>query len=817
MLGRKIGTGLVSVGWRLKPLPVPILRVGGLCTAPFCAGGVKPAGRLDGRSTEGTAFNPRKNAALFAACCTFYFLLSASFAAAGTPQEADARGLKLVAEQRWAEALVLYEEAVAAHPDYVPLLRNMANVCVVGKKPGRAIGALQRAVVLEPSHEGSWKLLRELLLSGGREAEWISWAARWNRAAKSEAAFRALAGAHWRAGRRSQALALIRSRPPLRAAFEGTPLPAPSTSLRELVLVVTLDTFRDDLVEPAVTPALHRLVREGHRFRDCTAVAPITLPAHATLLTGQYPNHTGVRDNSIYRLPAEAVTLAEAYKAKGWETGAFVSAYILDRRFGLDQGFHAYGDRFAPAEAGGRFPESRRAEETLGEAAVWLAEQNAPRVFLWVHLYDTHAPYDAPFPFDEAWPERPYRAEAAYLDHALGRFLDRLRAAPFWNQSTVVVAGDHGESLGEHGEATHGFLLYQSTLQVPLILRLPGMGGGVEHSVPVSQVDLFPTLLERLGGETPPNDGVPLFTAKPGRVLYSETQIALPFRWSDLYRARRGRLAFTGPPAGRAFDLDADPRETGPLGTSTPELAAALERYRADARVSDQGPAPLDEEAMARLRSLGYAHVGGASVRPEAAVLPDPEGRMGALGLYQRAFEAEEKGDLKQLALRARELAAAEGDNPALLAFAAEWLNRAGDPREAARLVGKALVLDPRYAQALFYRGYLREARGDRKGASADYAAALAEHPGHFLARYNLSRLLLMGGEWSRAEAEIGAILERLPNHAYTLNNLAYLKMKRDADCAGALDLARKANHLKPGDAVLKESLESIRKGCQKQ
>ena len=751
-------------------------------------------------------------------------LLAAAFAAAETPQQADARGLKLVVEQRWEEALSLYDEAVKAHPGHAPLLRNLANVCVVEKKHGRAIDALQGAVALEPSHEGSWKLLRELLLSGGREGEWVGWAARWNRAAKSEESFRALAGAHWRAGRRSQALALIRSRPPLRASLEGAPLPAPSASIRELVLLVTLDTFRDDLIDPAVTPALHRLAREGHRFRDCTAVSPITLPAHASIMTGLYPNRTGVRDNSIHRLPPQAETLAEAFKARGWATGAFVSAYILDRRFGLDQGFDAYGDRFAPMEAGGRFPESRRAEETLGEAAAWLAGLKGDRAFLWVHLYDTHAPYDPPFPFSEAWPERPYRGEAAYLDHTLGRFFDVLRGSPLWKGATVIVVGDHGESLGEHGEATHGFLLYQSTLHVSLIVRLPGQGRGEAHAVPVSQVDLFSTLLGRLGAETPENDGVPLFTAKPGRTLFSETQIPLPFRWSDLYRARHRAVVYTGPPANRWHDLETDPHELEPLSSQESArpagrgLAKLLEAYRAAvprwSGVSTD--AALDEEALARLRSLGYVHALSAGLTAPSTGLPDPEQKMGALALYQRALEAEEKGEMNALAARARELAEKERDNPALLAFSAEWLNRAGDVKEAARRVDQALAIDPRYAQALFYRGYLREAKGDRKGAAADYAAALAEHPGHFLARYNLSRLLLMGGEWARAEAEIEAILDRLPNHAYTLNNLAFLKMKRDGDCAGALELALKANNLKPGDAVLKESLESINKACQK-
>ena len=151
-----------------------------------------------------------------------------------------------------------------------------------------------------------------------------------------------------------------------------------------------------------------------------------------------------------------------------------------------------------------------------------------------------------------------------------------------------------------------------------------------------------------------------------------------------------------------------------------------------------------------------------------------------------------------------------------MLSFAAEWLNRAGDSKAAAKLVEQALALDPRFAQGLFYRGYLREARGDLRDAAGDYAAALKEQPGHFLARYNLSRIYLMKGEWSRAEAEMKQILERLPNHAYTLNNLAYLAMKRDQDCGRALELAEKANGLKPSDAVLKESLESIRKVCRK-
>jgi arylsulfatase A-like enzyme/predicted Zn-dependent protease len=749
-------------------------------------------------------------------------LLWAVSAAAETPRQADAEGLRLVVEKRWEEAEARYEAAVERFPDYVPLRRNLANLYVLGKQYDKAVSALQRAVVLDPAHEGTWRLLREMMLSTGRPGAWVPWAARWNRTARTDAAFRALVGAHLRAGHLSQARALARSRPALREALEGPPLPAPSPSLKRLVLLVTLDTFRADCLDPDLTPALWALAGRSHRFSDCTAVAPITLPAHASLLTGLYPNHTGVRDNSVYRLAPEAPTLAEAFKAAGWETGAFVSAYILDRRFGLDQGFDAYGDRFAPAEAGGRFPESRPAGETLAEAARWLAGRKGDRAFLWVHLYDTHAPYEPPFPFDQAWPERPFRGEAAALDHALGRFLGPLMASRLWAGTLVAVVGDHGESLGEHGEATHGFLLYQATLHVPLLLRLPGQAAGADHPVPVSQVDLYPTLLEWLAVPAPAHDGEPLLKAGPGRVLYSETQIPLPFRWSDLYRARRGGWTFTAPPAGRWHDLERDPREQDPV--PAPPAAEAGGRpldllvaaYRAEApRFGAGAGAALDEEAMARLRSLGYAHVGGASARPDVGGLPDPEGKMEALTLYQRALEAEEKGDLGALAHRARELAAAEADNPAMLAFAAEWLNRAGDAGGAMKLVARALELDPRYAQALFYRGYLREGRGDPAGAASDYAAALREQPGHFLARYNLSRLFLVKGEWARAEGEIRAILERLPNHAYTLNNWAYLKMKRDRDCAGALELAQRAFTLKPGDPVLKESVASIEKACR--
>jgi arylsulfatase A-like enzyme len=277
------------------------------------------------------------------------------------------------------------------------------------------------------------------------------------------------------------------------------------------VLLVTLDTTRADRLgcygyTDAHTPALDSLAAQGVLFERAFTPAPVTLPAHASLLTGLVPPVHGVRDNGIYRLRDEAVTLAELLGDAGMVTAATVAAYVLASRFGLAQGFSHYDERLKgqlgkPAA----FYVERPAEEVTDAALGWLEKRNDKKnFFLWVHYFDPHSPYVPPARFDSLCPGRPYDGEIAYMDSQLGRLLGALRSDGQYENTLVVVVGDHGEALGEHGEPTHGIFLYNSTVRVPLIVKFPAgehAGGRVDANV--SLVDIFPTVLERAGLSVP--------------------------------------------------------------------------------------------------------------------------------------------------------------------------------------------------------------------------------------------------------------------------------------------------------------------------
>ncbi|MEM1179641.1 MAG: sulfatase, partial [Acidobacteriota bacterium] len=277
---------------------------------------------------------------------------------------------------------------------------------------------------------------------------------------------------------------------------------APIERLARPFVLVTLDTTRPDRLQPygaddVATPTLLRLAREGVVFEEAMAVAPITLVAHTSLLTGLNPPRHGVRNNGIHFVGDELETMAEILGGHGYRTAAFVSASVLEARYGLDQGFETYDDDLSTGtNRQPRVVPDRSAGATVDAASRWLDSVRADeRFFLWVHFYDPHAVYSPPAPYRDRYRDRLYDGEIAYMDAELGRLLGH----PALADAAVAVVGDHGESLGEHGEQTHAILAYQSTLHVPFFLQVPGGPEGLRVPTPVSHVDLLPTALDLLG------------------------------------------------------------------------------------------------------------------------------------------------------------------------------------------------------------------------------------------------------------------------------------------------------------------------------
>ncbi len=398
------------------------------------------------------------------------------------------------------------------------------------------------------------------------------------------------------------------------------------------VLLVTLDTTRADRIgcygyAPAKTPVLDRLAAEGVEFLDAIAPVPCTLPSHSSMFTGLYPPSTGVRYNVLFKLGDDQTTLAERYKKAGYATAAFPASSTVGKAFGLAQGFDLYDEPSGAAEAAAQgMIRERKANEGVDHALAWLRQHRGDRFFVWLHIWDPHWPYRPPFPFSQEFKKSPYDGEIAFADRELGRLFDFLRSEKLWDDTLVVVAGDHGEGLYDHAESQHAFLCYESTLRVPLLIKAPGGRAGLEVKTPVSLVDLAPTLVEisRLPDEGKPMQGRSLRRALEGRKLderplYFEALAgSIVYGWSSLEGIRDGALKLIDSVKPEVYDLASDPGETQNLAAGDPgrtrELAAMLEEEKAKLAPGGSGtkaeePA-LDPEARARLASLGY--VGGS-------------------------------------------------------------------------------------------------------------------------------------------------------------------------------------------------------------
>ncbi len=430
------------------------------------------------------------------------------------------------------------------------------------------------------------------------------------------------------------------------------------------LLVVTLDTTRADRLgcygyAKAATPTLDALARRSIRFANATSVAPITLAAHASIFTGRYPFQHGVRLNAEYRLPPGEVTLAERLRAQGYETAAFVSAFVLDARYGLDQGFDLYDDR---VEAGGGtgFPAGtieRPADRVTDAALLWLEGRSPGRPFFaWVHYFDPHAPYQPPAALAARFAGRAYDGEIAFVDQQLGRLLARLAAKGLESRTVVVALGDHGESLGDHGESTHSVFVYDSVIHVPFLLSVPGasgVAGSVEEGV-VSQVDLVPTLLQLLGvkgspaGSEPALDGRSLVGSAPppDRSVFSESLAPfLDFGWAPLYALRRRDDKAILAPRPEYYDLRSDPAELKDLGSvDGPPRAAREPLLRALSALAERA-APItspassgpDPDVRERLAALGYAAGAGPGGPAAGGALRDPKDM---IGVSQKLIQA---------------------------------------------------------------------------------------------------------------------------------------------------------------------------------
>ncbi|HEX7191381.1 MAG TPA: sulfatase-like hydrolase/transferase [Thermoanaerobaculia bacterium] len=532
---------------------------------------------------------------------------------------------------------------------------------------------------------------------------------------------------------------------------------------RPNVLLITLDTFRADRIG-ANTPNLQKLATESVRFTNADSPVPLTLPAHCSILSGVLPLHHGVRNNGANPFPADRETLATAFATAGYRTGAFVSSFVLDHRFGLQRGFDRYDDeipRDATAEAN-TLEAERRGDVTVDRALAWMHETGARPYFAWVHLYDAHAPYAPPAPYPQT-----YDGEIAFVDAQVGRLL----AAIDRKNTIVLVVGDHGESLGEHGELTHGLLVYEATLHVPMLLAAPGADPH-EVKTPVSSIDIAPTLAQLAGLALHRADGValPLKGEPEAKDLYAESQYPTTFGWNALSTIRRGASKLIS--NRELYDLDRDPNEKTNVLANDRRTFRALETAMLEIGKSEAAPSTqttVDEETRRKLASLGYVAPSGVST---AGDHPDPVAMTPLFRQFEEATWALNGGKLKEAIATFTKLTAADPRNPVFRESLGRALRQAGDNEAAGRLYRESVAIAPNNADAWYNLAISLQDAGHRDEAGIAIREAIRRDDKRPEAHNALGVALMSEGNAAGAEEEFRRTIALDPRNARAWNNL---------------------------------------------
>lgn len=622
------------------------------------------------------------------------------------------------------------------------------------------------------------------------------------------------------------------------------------------ILLITLDTVRADHLgcygSPAnATPVLDRLAAGGVLFESAYTSTPITLPSHTSLLTGLYPFRSGVRDNGVDRLPESATTLAELLHARGYSTMAVVSAAVLERTFGLDQGFDVYDEDVQYGERDPLLFEERSAEQ-VDAAVLRQAASLKPPFLLWVHYFDAHFPYNPPAPYSRQYASDLYTGEIAFVDAQLGRLLDSLSSRKLMDNTIVVVAADHGESLGEHGEKTHGVFLYESDLRVPLLFSAPGrLPAGARIKGLARLVDVVPTLLDLAGLPAP--KGIDGRSLKPaiasGRTgtkeAYQETLLPWnSFGWSPLYGLRTDSFHLVHAPKDELYEPASDPRETSDLSHKQPEkVAGLLEQLDAYPykKAAAGKPAEVSPELREQLESLGYVS-GPAPPAAGSTSLRDPKDGAPLLQKIDEVRAMIKQGEAAKAASLLESFVEADPDNSAAqvtLATAlmqekkyadaqkhleaalrhrqtdylfydlANCLALQGKYETAAENYGKAISARPRFTAAYAAWANMELVRGRSDSAQRVVDEALGKHlddPELFVTRGKISA---GAGDYASARGYFQRAVERNQSYADAHLQLGrlYYAMKQPRS---AITEYQKVVALQPGDAASWKTLGSL-------
>jgi arylsulfatase A-like enzyme/cytochrome c-type biogenesis protein CcmH/NrfG len=535
------------------------------------------------------------------------------------------------------------------------------------------------------------------------------------------------------------------------------------------VVLITIDTLRADHLgcygyKQIKTPNIDGLAADGARFERAFAVVPVTLPSHSSMLTGTYPMSSGMHDFSGNKLSPLQPTMASVLKQAGYQTGAVIAAAVLDSRFGLNQGFDFYYDHFDFSRLDeANLDEMERPGNVVADVALdWLGKNSQKKFFLWMHLYDPHFPYHPPEPYSTEYASHLYDGEVAFADEQVGRLLQFLKEKGLYQNTLIVLTGDHGESLGEHGEKTHGFFIYNATMHVPLIIRLPENAVPRAVADPVSLVDLLPTVLGEVGLPVPAQvQGHSLLPEIRGtktlsdhgasvehdHILYGETFLPrIHFNWSELRGSENAKYHFIDAPKPELYDLAKDPGETRNLFAEKKavademraKLSSMIREYSAGKEMAEK--TALDPALMERLKALGYAGFSGGTtdLTISGRDLPDPKDRIVTYEQISDAIADSQHGRFQESIDKLKNVVKAEpGLVPGHYLQGLNYYRLKMFP-QAVEELQRTVQLSPDYALAVFNLGMAQAHAGQMDAAIATLQRTLQLDPTNFEAAYNL-------------------------------------------------------------------------------
>ena len=572
------------------------------------------------------------------------------------------------------------------------------------------------------------------------------------------------------------------------------------------IVLFTIDTLRADHLEcygydRVKTPNINRLASEGILFEHSIAQTPLTLPSHSSIFTGTHPLYHGIRDNGGFYLDEKHITLAEALKTNGYSTGAFVGAFVLDSRWGLDQGFDYYYDNFDLTKYKSISLDSvqRRGDEVLVEAFKWLEKNYQDKFFAWIHLYDPHTPYNPPEPYKTQYKGSRsglYDGEIAYVDLLMGDFRNFMEEKNLLDKTLIIFTGDHGESLGEHKESAHGFFIYDSDIRVPLIIRFPEnkfQGSVITNQV--RSIDIMPTILNILGGRSPESvqgeSMLPLILGKQGGEAlsaYSETYWPrYHYGWSELKSLRKGQYKFIDAPKPELYDILEDPGELNNLVNKNAalahemkrELEALIDRYSAEG-IEEAGPKTIDNDSLVKLQALGYIGSFRASSKQKGEKLADPKDR---IELYNEIKIAQFLVTEDKMEKAEKKIKDVLNKDPSVLEaryILGNIYSKQKKYVEAIEEYKKALEVDPEYYESIFGIALAYKKSGKYDEAIVGFKRLIDIDPKDTKPLLHLGDIYEVQGELDKAMRYLKSAVTIDPEAPVFHNNLGAVYLKRE-------------------------------------